>query len=222
MSRDVTPNLTEVLRSAITAALGRVRVSMPGRIESYDHATQKADVQPLIQDGYLDESGARVAESLPVVPAVPVMFPGTGGFSDTWPLERGDTVLLVWSSSSLDKWLATGGLVDPRDDRRHALPDAVAYPGLRPFTSPVGSDGIHDSARVLAGSEIRIGGSSGVQPTFMADAFMAAFTALVTSISSAVGTIPSGGGAASTISAALTTFRNTINSNGKTSIVKVK
>lgn len=53
------------------------------------------------------------------------------------PVAVGDTGLLIFSDRSLDVWLATGGIVDPGDDRRHALSDAVFVPGLRPFSSPL-------------------------------------------------------------------------------------
>jgi hypothetical protein len=53
------------------------------------------------------------------------------------PVEVGDTGLLVFADDSLDIWLSKGGLVDPLDDRHHALSDAVFIPGLRPFSNPI-------------------------------------------------------------------------------------
>ncbi len=128
-----TPTLQSVIRAHVAAGLSDVNVALPGRVESYDSSRQRAVVQPLIRRGYADESGDRQAESLPAIAEVPVMFPGSGDFSIDWPVARGDTGLLVFASASLDRWLALGGEeVDPEDDRRHALTDAVFYPGLRP------------------------------------------------------------------------------------------
>lgn len=53
------------------------------------------------------------------------------------PVAVGTTGLLVFCDDSLDVWLSKGGLVDPLDDRHHALSDAVFIPGLRPFSNPV-------------------------------------------------------------------------------------
>jgi hypothetical protein len=53
------------------------------------------------------------------------------------PVAVGDTGLLVFADDSLDVWLSKGGLVDPLDDRHHALSDAIFIPGLRPFSNPV-------------------------------------------------------------------------------------
>jgi hypothetical protein len=57
------------------------------------------------------------------------------------PLKRGDYVGLLFSERSLDIWLATGGTVDPKDPRKFDISDAVAYPGIYPFSMPpVGAD----------------------------------------------------------------------------------
>ena len=45
-------------------------------------------------------------------------------------LVPGDTVLLVFSERSIDKWAQQGGEVDPLDSRLHHLSDPVALPGL--------------------------------------------------------------------------------------------
>ena len=77
---------------------------------------------------------------MPVIPCVPVVFPAAGGFSVTFPVNVGDTVLLVFASQSLDNWLFSDGHdTDPDDPRRHGLTDAIALPGLRPFTQALPS-----------------------------------------------------------------------------------
>ena len=94
------PSLAEVLDLALRGALGRVRVAMPGRVTSYSHTTQRASVQPLIQDRYA-RGGEIIAESLPELDDVPVEFEGAGGFHSTFPLAKGDTLMLVFYSSSI-------------------------------------------------------------------------------------------------------------------------
>lgn len=161
------PTLAETMNRGAARQISRIRVALPARVETYDAATQQVSVQPLIQDGYTDESGERQAERLPVIPHVPVVFPGAGGFRVTFPIAVGDTVLVVFSSSSLDQWLALGGEVDPKDDRRHDLSDAIAIPGLRDFahalssaptsTMSIGKDG---GPTIEIGADIQAGGSS--------------------------------------------------------------
>lgn len=131
-----TPAWSTILKGAGKRSTADLRVALPGRIESYDPATQKANVQPLIMDGVTLDDGARGAEALPVVTDVPVIFPGAGAYRLTFPVAAGDIVLLVFASSSLDRWLVRGGMVDPEDDRRHNVSDAVAIPGLFSFNAP--------------------------------------------------------------------------------------
>lgn len=172
-----TPTLAEVIRGAIDARLEDVHVAIPCVVESYDAAIQAVNAQPLIKGRYVDEDGTLVVERLPVLTGVPVVFPGANGYRLTFPLAKGDTVLVVFSEASLDKWARHGGEVDPIDDRRHALSDAIAIPGLRSFASPlasaptdrmtIGSDtglAIH-----VDGASIRIGDNVNVQGAGLGD-----------------------------------------------------
>ena len=155
-------------RSSIVADL---HTSLPGEIVRYDSSTQKADVRPLVKERYTDESGSTQARDLPVIPAVPVKFPGGGGYRMTFPMDPGDAGLIVFCEASLDKWLVSGGTVDPADDRRHDLTDAVFIPGLRDFGHPLQSAptdratfGKDDGLQIhVDGSKIRIGTTTAIQ-----------------------------------------------------------
>lgn len=108
-------------------------VSMPGEVQSYDPATQRADIKPQLQFTVRDAlAGKELKEDLPVIADVPIMFPRFGDFFMTMPVAAGDTVLLVFTDRSIDKWLTFGGNVDPIDLRAHDISDAVAIPGLYP------------------------------------------------------------------------------------------
>jgi hypothetical protein len=148
------PSLVEVLRIWEAAHDARLRVCLPGRVERYDATQRRADVKPLLKASYVDAAGARRADSLPVVPSVPVVFPGAGGFTLTFPVQPGDTVLLVFADESLDRWLARGGEVDPGEVRPHDLSNAVALVGLQDFAHALAAHadnvvlGKSDGARV--------------------------------------------------------------------------
>lgn len=133
--------LYRAIEAVVTDELNSVHVALPGRIEKYDSATQKADVKPLVMWVSRSPDGSKERpRPMPVVPCVPVVFPAAGGFSVTFPVEVGDTVLLVFASQSLDNWLFSDGRdTDPDDPRRHGLTDAIALPGLRPFTQALPS-----------------------------------------------------------------------------------
>lgn len=129
-----TPELEDVLRLALANFQSSLHVSLPGRIESYDAATQTANVKPLLKNTFTDDDdGSNVVEVLPVISAVPVVFPRGGGFMITFPLVKGDHCHLVFNERSIDKFQTGGGEdTDPVDTRMHNLSDAVAYVGFYP------------------------------------------------------------------------------------------
>jgi len=135
------PGLDDVINEALEEALSELYVALPGVVQAYDPAAQKASVQPVARVAHRDEDGKRVVQALPVVNGVPVVFPGGGGFSVTFPIQAGDTVLLIFSGASLDKWKAGaggtggGGTIDPDFYSRHPIGDAIAIPGLRNFAA---------------------------------------------------------------------------------------
>ena len=139
------------------AIRAEVYTALPGRVEAYDQAEQKASVQPLLRRAYVNDEDVRVVETLPVIHGVPVMFQSAGECSMSFPVRKGTSVLLLFAHGSLDRWLSKGGLVDPEDDRKHDLNDAVAIPGLRPFSDPIPADGLHDTAMVLRAPAVHVG-----------------------------------------------------------------
>lgn len=119
---------------AVAQILGDVHVSMPGRVEAFDAATQRIDVQPLLRRPVVASDGTELEpDTYPVLMDVPVVFPRGGGGFTSWPLAKGDLVHLVCVDASMDTWQqGDGELTTPLDFRRHSLADAVAYPGLYP------------------------------------------------------------------------------------------
>jgi len=159
------PSLAEVIRGALEHRLGGVRVAMPARIENYDATEQTVDVQPLIKR-IVGSGSARQARSLPVVPRVPVAFPRGGGFFVSFPIQVGDTVLLIVADRSIDTWFTRGGEVEPLDQRTHNVADAIAIPGIADSTAPIGDVDTADMVlgrdggshvRVTSDGEVRLG-----------------------------------------------------------------
>ncbi len=111
--------------------------ALPGRVQSFDSTKQAADIEPLIHDTWEGEDGTNQTGPLPVIPSVPVCFPGSGGWRVTFPVSKGDTGLLIFCARSIDRWLSEGGSVDPQDDRTHDLSDAVFIPGLNDLAHPI-------------------------------------------------------------------------------------
>ena len=111
--------------------------ALPGRVQTFDSTKQSADIEPLVHDTWEGEDGTSQTGPLPVIPSVPVCFPGSGGWRVTFPVSKGDTGLLIFCARSIDRWLSEGGSVDPQDDRTHDLSDAVFIPGLNDLAHPI-------------------------------------------------------------------------------------
>jgi len=191
-----TPTLTEAIEGTIQAYLDGVHTSMPGKIVSYDSSTQTASIQPSLKGAYVDENSQRKVENLPIINRVPIVFlRSSSGHADTIPLSSGDRVLLLFTEASIDKWISVGGgIVDPGDDRRFAIADAIAIPGLYPAKDA--TDQVHSSDRVLSGG-LRLGGKDATDAvikgtSYISDesAFLTALTAWMLATKAALISIP--------------------------------
>ena len=152
-------HLTEALRTLKSDIFSEMRVMLPGTVERYDHTTQKASVLPSLRREYRDGE----VQDMPVIEDVPVVWPRTGSASLTMPMRRGDGVMLVMSDRSLDRWKQRGGLVTPRDTRKHALPDCVAVPGLYSFADPSPQDNNDDTVLRQGAMEVRLDNRGRIQ-----------------------------------------------------------
>jgi len=123
------PTLGEAIRAVFVNMLSEIHTVLPGQIEEYDRSKHKASVKPLIKKLFVDGT---ILE-LPVIVSVPVIWPRTKKASFSFPLSRGDGVLLLFSERALDKWLTLGGDSTPDDPRKFDLTDAIAIPGLFSF-----------------------------------------------------------------------------------------
>jgi len=119
--------LEELLREAIRAGLIETHTALPGRIESFDDATLRATV--VAEISRQTQGGETV--QIPPIEDVPVVFPGAGGYTLTFPVAAGDKCLLVFSERDLAGWKMNGDELAPPSSRRHAYSDAVAIMGLR-------------------------------------------------------------------------------------------
>lgn len=161
--------LEGLLEQVIRMFLDQVRTGLPGRIVSYDATAQKASVQILVQFGEI-VAGDRVVQPIAPLADVPVIFIGGNGGKTrrTYPVVAGDLCWLMFSSSSMALFKAQGapnGPVDPGDDTRHRLSDAVCIVGGHTFND-VPTDAPLDAVveNLANGVIMKIGSSSAAQP----------------------------------------------------------
>jgi hypothetical protein len=126
-SKALRGRLPEAVAQAAQAESQSVYTSLPGRIVSFDPATQTATVKPLYKAKF---NG--VATEMPELLDVPVMVPRAGGAILTFPIKPGDGVMLQFMSRNADLWFGDGGEQEAFSARINDLSDAVAIPGLEP------------------------------------------------------------------------------------------
>lgn len=193
MSTARAPSWAEVISQAIDHRLSGVWTALPGRVESYDASSQTVAVQPVVQDVVADPAGALLAANMPQLPRVPVCFPQAGGYYLTFPLQAGDTVLLVFCARSLDRWRTTGRINEvPSDQRMHDLSDAIAIPGIRPSTMPLAAPSVPTDHMAMGQdggasihfhpNEVRVGGDDATAYVALANLVTARLDALMAAI----------------------------------------
>lgn len=126
-----TPSLTQVIKSAIANHIEANLFAgwLPGRVQSYDAAKRRAVVELLVMNTEEMRDGTRSVTPFALLNNVPIVMPGNqDGAMIKWTPRGGDNLIVHFGARSIDRFLQTGGLVDPDDSRTHDLNDAVAYP----------------------------------------------------------------------------------------------
>lgn len=141
---DRNPDDFEANSALIESYLAELHTAGPGVIEKVNLTDggkiKSVDVSLVHQSVYEGEDGADdLVIDQPVITNCPVAFPRGGGFAFTFPLAKGDPVLVVFAQRSLDAYLETDGKTkhDCGDDRKHNISDAIVIPGLYTFKAPI-------------------------------------------------------------------------------------
>lgn len=151
------PTDDELMDLAAEEALKRTFTALTGRVTEYDATTRTATVQPLTQRAIEREDGSLALEDLPPLPSVPVMFPMSGPFSITFPIEVGTTGLILVLSDSDHIWRETQLTKpsEPGDLRRFSLSCTKFLPGYTP--DAVANPAAAVAALVVKGADVRLG-----------------------------------------------------------------
>lgn len=147
-----------------------IHTSLPGKIVAYYPDKQTADVQPMVKRTYWSDTevngvapGNVVYESFPLIPNVPVEFPGAGGYVLLFPVSAGDTCDILFSGASIADYLSSGQESAPTDVGRHKLAYAVCHPIYNP-TTPIAPGSAGNNDRLVLGTpggvQIQINGSN--------------------------------------------------------------
>lgn len=126
--------LSETIRKAFVNMAKELHTSIPAEVISFDPLKQTAELQPTIKRLYstLDADGNETEQyiAIPKLINVPIMFPRAGGWCITFPVTKGDEVLVHFSERAIDEWRKKGGVQDVPYWRLHSYSDAIGVIGL--------------------------------------------------------------------------------------------
>lgn len=117
---------------------GELYVAMPAIVQSFDPAKRTCVLQPAVSAQVMDETGTRKWVEMPLLLDCPVVFPGGGDVVLTFPLKKGDEVLVIFSDRCIDAWWQSGCPLDANGQlqtqpqaelRMHDLSDGYCIPG---------------------------------------------------------------------------------------------
>lgn len=108
-----------------------IHVCLPCVVQSYNISQRTVDVQPTIREKITNEDGRIEYAKYPLLINVPIVFPQSGNFYISFPINLGDECIVVFSDLSIDNWWVNGGVQNPVENRRHDLSDGIAIFGIR-------------------------------------------------------------------------------------------
>jgi hypothetical protein len=130
----------EQMRDAISQGL---RFCSPAIVQSFNPTACTVAVQLTTNEKFQynvnGPSGPLKMQVMPMKPGglnpaqailqdLPVVFPGGGGWSITFPIHVGDECLVFFSDTEIDTWYQSGGVNNnPANSRRHSLSDGFAF-----------------------------------------------------------------------------------------------
>lgn len=118
-------NLASELKDVLSKWLMGVDDMLPARVVSYDDASNRATIQPIVMLGTTD--GSKVSRA--PVASVPVFRFGGGGFFMRFPLKPGDLGWLKANDRDISLIMQGGGIEEwPNTKRRHSFSDAMFFP----------------------------------------------------------------------------------------------
>jgi hypothetical protein len=104
---------------------------LPGIVKSFDPGTKRAKIQVALKQLKTDGTST----SYPIQADVPVIFPASKNYILFFPLEDGDSVIMLFSQRGIEKFKTAYEESEPDKYGFFAIKDAVAIPGFGSLTT---------------------------------------------------------------------------------------
>lgn len=126
--------IRETMRLFLQENQMELNTAIPGFVESFDGAAKTADISIPITGYVRGDNKQGLENPWPVLPAVPVWYPGGGNWEKTWALKNGDPVLLIFCQRNIANWFLSDGREPVAEDipEMHGESSAICLPRLFP------------------------------------------------------------------------------------------
>lgn len=118
--------LASLLQLAQLDTLNTLNCHQVGEIVSFDASKQTAEVQIKMLIPHNEE-----IKEYPVLLDCPCIILAGGEGRITFPINPGDSCLVLFNDRDIDNWYVSGQTMEPRSNRMHSFSDAIALVGLR-------------------------------------------------------------------------------------------
>lgn len=123
------PGLDRLIRSAVDNRLLDVHTCTVGKVQSVTGTPPKtADVQILCRRPVQNENDETVYENSPVLPAVPILWPGAHGIAYPLDLQPGDMGLILFTEDDTGDAWDQRSTVEPSNVERHGMTASYFLP----------------------------------------------------------------------------------------------
>lgn len=190
MSLEGTPSLKRFINTLADERERQQEIIFPAKVLNWDSATNVVKLEPQFFTVWRDGTERRVEEfedGDQFIDNVPVMFPRSGQWRITFPIEEGSFGAVLCTKYSLEVWRSgAGDATDPGDLRTYTLNGATFHPvNLYPERSSI--SGVPTDTMVL-------GTDGTAQFVALANLVKAELDAIETTFSSIVFTVDTSGG----------------------------
>lgn len=132
------PNLDDLMQTVRDTTSLNINCVNIGKISSFNATLQTAQVQIQIQRvKSQNPDGSTTWNSIPLLLDVPVVVLFGGSAALTFPIQAGDSCIVLFNDRDIDNWFATGQVGNPNTSRYHHLADGIALVGINSMQSAI-------------------------------------------------------------------------------------
>jgi hypothetical protein len=127
-----TPLLSTYVRNQTERRERQMQTAFPAKVLDWQSNTNTVRLEPQFVETWVTSDDQTHYEDVPdgdaYIDNVPVLFPRSGSWSITFPIEPGSFGMVICTKYSLDAFRNQGNRVDPGDLRRFTMSGAVFHP----------------------------------------------------------------------------------------------